>query len=106
MLFQSGMEKEKMNRSLERRLAVLEARVREAVPADRLQTPCRSRQDPCSEPPNACSFDDVAPDNRARVVDLQGCGSCSARRRKQLMTTRVIELYPNDARADTRRRHG
>ena len=95
-----------MRRSWERRLAALEARARDGLPVNRLLTPCIIRQDACSKSPNACSFDDVAPDNRPRVVDLQGCRSCSARRRKQLMTIRVIELYANDARADTLRRHG
>jgi hypothetical protein len=100
------MENEKMKRSWERRLAALEARARDALPANRLLTPCTCRQDACSRSPNPCSFDDVAPDNQACVVDLQGCRSCSARRRKQLMTVRVIELYTNDASANMLRRHG
>jgi hypothetical protein len=86
------MEKEKMRRSLERRLAALEARVRDAAPADRLLTPCTCRQDACSEPPNACSFDDVSPADRPRVVDLQGWRACSARRSSAIPFTRIIAI--------------
>jgi len=74
------MENEKMRRSWERRLAALEARARDALPVNRLLIPCIIRPDACSARPNPCSFDDVAPENRARVVDLQEWRSCSARR--------------------------
>jgi hypothetical protein len=74
------MEKEKMNRSSERRLAALEAHVRDAVPADHLLTSCRCTKDACSFPRNACSFDDVSPADRLLVVDLQG-GAPVPRRR-------------------------
>ena len=91
-----------MKRSWEGRLAAHEARARDALPVNRLLTPCIIRQDACSESPNPCSFDNVAPDNRARLVDLQGWRSCSARR----MTVGVIELPTNDGGAATLRRHG
>jgi hypothetical protein len=71
------MENEKMKRAWEGRLAALEARARDALSADPLLTPCSIRQDACSAPPNACLFDDVSPDNRACVVDLQERRACS-----------------------------
>jgi hypothetical protein len=73
------MQNEKMKRSGERRLAVLEARAREAFPVNRLLIPCIIRQNACSARPNPCSFDDAPPDNRVRVVDLQASRACSAR---------------------------
>jgi len=75
-----------MKRSLECRLAALEARARDALPVNGLLIPCIIRQDACSQPPNLCSFDDVSPDNRARVVDLQEWRACSARRMKPTPT--------------------
>jgi hypothetical protein len=65
------MENEKMKRSWERRLVALEARARDAVPVNHLLIPCIIRPDACSARPNPCSFDDVSPDNPARVADLQ-----------------------------------
>jgi hypothetical protein len=61
-----------MNRSWLRRIAALEAIYGCDAPVDPLLTPCSIRPDACSKPANPCSFDDVSPDNRARVVDLQG----------------------------------
>ena len=60
-----------MKRSWERRLAALEARLGGDLPVDRLLVPCIIRPDACSARPNPCFFDDVSPDNQARVVDLQ-----------------------------------
>jgi hypothetical protein len=71
-----------MKRSVERRIAALEARRGIDPTVDRLLTPCIIRQDACSQPPDACSFDDASSDNRVNVVDLQGWRSCSACRRK------------------------
>jgi hypothetical protein len=75
-----------MKRSWECRLAAVETRARDALPVNRLLIPCIIRQDACSQPPNLCSFDDVSPDNRARVVDLQEWRACSARRMKPTPT--------------------
>jgi hypothetical protein len=73
-------------RSVERRIAALEAREREAFPVNRLLIPCIIRETACSSPPNPCSFGDGAPDNRAKVVDLQGWRPCSPSRRKPTPT--------------------
>ena len=67
-------------RSWERRRAAPEARSEDGLSVNRLLIPCIIRPDACSEPPNSCSFDDVSPDNPARVADLQERRACSARR--------------------------
>jgi hypothetical protein len=72
-----------MTRSFVRRLEALEASYGVGLPVDCLLSPCTIRPDACSEPPKPCSLDDVSPDNRARVVDLQAWRSCSARTRAQ-----------------------
>jgi hypothetical protein len=71
-----------MKRSVERRLAALEARYDGELPVDRLLIPCIIRPDACSRAANPCSFADASPDDRARGVDLQGCRACLAHRSK------------------------
>jgi hypothetical protein len=67
-------------RTVERRLAALEARY--GLPVNRLLIPCIIRQNACFRPSNPCSFDDASPDNRAKIVDLQEWRACSVRRGK------------------------